>query len=476
MPADGSIGRVVDRPRAQKGFGRAEQVLDRSSRDSAAPPASGVLRALVRSTKMPSIASLLGQLAGVDLEGRLLGGASRGSGGRRSCRPAPCRRLQLLARGRRRWPGGRRRPARPRPRCGRPCSGGPDPPPWPRAGSRPAAARARPERHEGPVSASTISRTRLSVRSRAPRMYSSPRCSRAAMVAALIMPRSATTQTRPMAKRCAQRSITGSSTVTSAVLPGHISVQIGRPSPSITTPTIICIRSGRWSLEWPRSPERLPAGALEAKRRGVHEHDESSLNRSRRRANSRSSIRSLTQRGANGAASACPASGNSSPEPGHGAVEVVQRQAVDAGDRVVGQPLLAGAVGAGHHQPVQDGGEDRPLDAGTRSRAPASSSPITAAQPVSSHSRPNSSGAPMRRQARPSGLPSRSRKHEGSIGEAGHRGGETLELAAGEHGLLAAEVLDDRCLVRVLTHARDEIEVGVAVDGLLAHEHAGLAA
>ena len=37
--------------------------------------------------------------------------------------------------------------------------------------------------------------------------------------------------------------------VTSAVLPGHISVQIGRPSASITTARIICIRSGRWSLE-----------------------------------------------------------------------------------------------------------------------------------------------------------------------------------------------------------------------------------
>lgn len=52
---------------------------------------------------------------------------------------------------------------------------------------------------------------------------------RAAMVAAEIMPRSATTHTRPIWKRSRNRSTTGSSTVASAVLPGSISVQIGRP-------------------------------------------------------------------------------------------------------------------------------------------------------------------------------------------------------------------------------------------------------
>src|SRR5215210_576021 len=90
---------------------------------------------------------------------------------------------------------------------------------------------------------------RLSVRSRAPSTYSSPRSSRAAIVSAPIMPRSATTQTRPMAKRRRRRSMTGTSTLTSAVLPGHISEQTGRPAASITTPTIICSKSGRWSFE-----------------------------------------------------------------------------------------------------------------------------------------------------------------------------------------------------------------------------------
>src|SRR5215208_6807161 len=111
------------------------------------------------------------------------------------------------------------------------------------AGTRDAQGRERP------VIGSTTVRTRLSVRSRAPRTYSSPRSSRAAMVGAEIMPRSATTQTRPMPKRLRRRSMTGTSTLTSAVLPGHSSEQTGRPAASITTPTIICIRSGRWSLE-----------------------------------------------------------------------------------------------------------------------------------------------------------------------------------------------------------------------------------
>ena len=49
-------------------------------------------------------------------------------------------------------------------------------------------------------------------------------------------------------------------------------------------------------------------------------------------------------------------------EPSHGAVEVMELQPRDAVDAVVVAPLLAGAVGAGHHQPMQDGQEDGALD------------------------------------------------------------------------------------------------------------------
>src|SRR5215472_17818064 len=52
-------------------------------------------------------------------------------------------------------------------------------------------------------------------------MWSMFAFSSAAMLAALIMPRSATTQTLLMAKCLRKRSTTGVSRVTSAVLPGH---------------------------------------------------------------------------------------------------------------------------------------------------------------------------------------------------------------------------------------------------------------
>ena len=65
------------------------------------------------------------------------------------------------------------------------------------------------------------------------------------MVSALIMPRSATTQTRPMAKRRRRRSITGMSVVTSAVLPGHISEHTGRPFWSIDDADDHLVRCGR---------------------------------------------------------------------------------------------------------------------------------------------------------------------------------------------------------------------------------------
>src|SRR5271168_5319740 len=114
----------------------------------------------------------------------------------------------------------------------------------------------------GSSSSSTILRTIASERSRAPRIYSSLRSSSPAMVAAEIMPRSATTQTRPMEKRSRKRSTTGNSVVTSAVFPGHISVQIGRPW--IPERSATCLREadlnvlsklGNQGLEWRLEPD-----------------------------------------------------------------------------------------------------------------------------------------------------------------------------------------------------------------------------
>src|ERR1019366_1996397 len=77
------------------------------------------------------------------------------------------------------------------------------------------------------------------------RMYFHSRFSTSARVAALIIPRSATIETDPIPNRFFKRSTMGTRLFTSAVLPGHSSVQSGLPFWSSTMPTTICFRSGR---------------------------------------------------------------------------------------------------------------------------------------------------------------------------------------------------------------------------------------
>jgi hypothetical protein len=103
----------------------------------------------------------------------------------------------------------------------------------------------RRQRDEMMVAASPARFTKLSqqlaVALGTQRIYRSRRASGSAAVSALMMPRSATTCTRAMAKRPRNRSSTGISVVTPTVLPGHLSGHTGRLSPS----RIICRRLGR---------------------------------------------------------------------------------------------------------------------------------------------------------------------------------------------------------------------------------------
>ena len=119
-------------------------------------------------------------------------------------------------------------------------------------------------------------------------------CSSAAMVAALIMPRSATMQTRPMAKRLRRRSTTGTSCSRRQCCRATSPSRPAARRWSMMTATIIwCSRP--MILGVSRARRASPALALEIQRGGVHEHDGSrSVNRSRRRANSCSSTRSLS--------------------------------------------------------------------------------------------------------------------------------------------------------------------------------------
>ena len=67
------------------------------------------------------------------------------------------------------------------------------------------------------------------------------------------------------------------------------------------------------------------------------------------------------------------------------------------------------------------------------------------------------------------------RQDQRPLGITGDRGGQPFQPAAGQHRVLAAEVLEDPLLrPPVLADALDQIEVGVAVDRLLAHEHAAI--
>ena len=109
--------------------------------------------------------------------------------------------------------------------------------------------------------------------------------------------------------------------------------------------------------------ERLTALAGEAEGRGVHEDDGELAEQVAPAFEQRFLDLVLDAAWGEGGGVLLPAVGGVEflAEPGHGAVEMVQPEVVGAGDVVVGHPLLAGTVGAGDHQAMQDGSEHRPL-------------------------------------------------------------------------------------------------------------------
>jgi len=67
------------------------------------------------------------------------------------------------------------------------------------------------------------------------------------------------------------------------------------------------------------------------------------------------------------------------------------------------------------------------------------------------------------------------RQQQCPLGIPGDRRRQPFQPARGQHRVLAAEVLDDPLLgPPVLADALDQVEVGVAADRLLAHEHAAI--
>src|SRR5215472_17307764 len=105
-----------------------------------------------------------------------------------------------------------------------------------------------------------------------PRTYSSSRSSSAAMLWALIMPRSATTQMRPTLKRARNRSTTGNRVVTSAVLPGHSSQH--RPAVLIhDQPDDHLMEIRAVVFRMAATTKLRAAPSLEGQAGGVHEDD-----------------------------------------------------------------------------------------------------------------------------------------------------------------------------------------------------------
>jgi hypothetical protein len=164
------------------------------------------------------------------------------------------------------------------------------------------------------------------------------------------------------------------------------------------------------------------------------------------------------------------------PEPGHGAVEVVQGQAVHVRDGIVLDPLVAGPVGAGDEEPVQDGGEDGALDAELEAAAseqvldhrPAAG--LLPQPPEQQRAADTASG-----QAWPIGIRGEGGEEHDLVAEAGAGGEQGSQSAGGGEFVGAADGGDDVLAVdAVLAAVLDDLEVGAGPGGLEAEEHGAL--
>ena len=215
------------------------------------------------------------------------------------------------------------------------------------------------------VSASTVSRTSASLRSRVPRMYPIPRASSSASVRAPIMPRSATTQNpadteaRTQAVDHRQQRLD----VGDVARPGFRAEGTAVAVDDHADHHLFQFRPVVLGLAAP--PERLATLAVEVEGGGIEEHQVEVVERV---ASSREQplLHQVLDRPRRPGASLLV--GQLLTQPGDRPVQVVQVDAVEPGNPVALRPLVAGPVGAGDAQPVQHAGEDRPLHRGTGQR------------------------------------------------------------------------------------------------------------
>ena len=94
----------------------------------------------------------------------------------------------------------------------------------------------------------------------------------------------------------------------------------------------------------PQTVDHSKHAAFEVERRGVHEHQESSLKRSRLLSNSSSPMWFLSHNVAPGCDLPARSRVSSSPSQTHGAIEMMEFEFIDAVDAIIVAPMLAGPV------------------------------------------------------------------------------------------------------------------------------------
>src|SRR6516165_2163761 len=147
----------------------------------------------------------------------------------------------------------------------------------------------------------------------------------------------------------------------------------------------------------------------------------------------------------------------------------MQLQVLDPGDPVVGHPFLAAAIRARYEQPMQDAGENSALDSKLKSAIREQlAQHLGNAEP--------SPEPPKQQWPANAGAGDAARRHVGqddrAIAMSRQRSGQTLQFAARQQHVLAAERADDALAdAAALALTLDEVEIGVASGRLLADVH-----
>ncbi|MGA8194437.1 MAG: hypothetical protein WB902_13800 [Acetobacteraceae bacterium] len=150
----------------------------------------------------------------------------------------------------------------------------------------------------------------------------------------------------------------------------------------------------------------------------------------------------------------------------------MELQAIDTGDAVVAAPLIAGAVGAGDHHPVQDGEEDGSLDGKLEAATSKQfrhdlAAPGVAPQTLEQQWRTEALAGECRRAA----LIDEGQDHR-TLGEACGGSRKAVKVTATFDVFLAPKIADDALPgPAILTDCLYQVDVGVAADTLFADEH-----